>query len=303
MQIKIATYNVQRLYMEEDVTPSLQFEAKSKRSLASLAESIDRMDADLVSLQDLSSKGTLEKDLLSLRGLAEKYPHVAYVKSNNSHGFNLGILSKYPFTEVVTHIDTPVPLVDGSGEMRFSRDLMRVDVNLDQDPEAELSIYNASARLNQKFCKQRSKLPRLTKEQETDLEMRRLSEAQAIRNIVDSEMKDFPDRLFVVTGDLQDTTDSPSVQAMLNPKGREKWLDSLDHLPEKERKTWPARPTKSKKYIPGQIDHILYPERFAAQMKGSSPIRYEQSLDSDTRWVSSNASDHLPVVSTFEVDL
>lgn len=292
MQVKLASYNVKNLFMKEDISPESRTRPKSERSLAALAESIERLDADVVSLQELSSRETLEKHLLGRRGLAEKYPHIAYVKSHDPRGINVGIISKYPLTQVVTHKDTPVPLADGSGEVRFSRDLLRADVNLDKDPEAELTVYTTH-----------SKSRRPADDGEPSSDLRRLSEAQTIRNLAESEMAEFPNRLFVVTGDLNDNTDDKSVQAILNPKGREKWLDSLDHLPENERNTWPANPTQTGKFGPEQFDHIIYPERFDGQLIDSKPVRFEQSIDSDTKWVSSAASDHLPLTATFEVKL
>ena len=63
--------------MERDITPGSRTRPKSERSLAALAESIERLDADVISFQELSSQETLEKDLLSRRDLAEKYPHIA----------------------------------------------------------------------------------------------------------------------------------------------------------------------------------------------------------------------------------
>lgn len=290
MNVTVSSYNVKNLFMQEDITPGSRTRPKSERSLAALAESIDRMDADVVSLQELSSRETLENHVLSRRGLAEKYPHIAYVKSHDPRGINVGIISKYPFTQIQSHKDTPVKWVDGSGEGRFSRDLLRVDVNLDKDPEAELTVYTTH-----------SKSRRPAEQGETSSEVRRISEATAIRDIAEKEMKPYPNRLFVVTGDFNDNTDDASVQAILNPKGKEPWLDSLDHLPENERNTWPANPNQTHGHSPEQFDHIIYPERFDDQLVSSQPVRYTQSIDSDTQWVSSAASDHLPIIAKFQI--
>lgn len=288
--VTVATYNVKNLFMKEDITPGSHTRPKDERSLAALAESIDRLDADVVTLQELSSKETLEGHLMSRRGLAEKYPHIAYVRGNDERGIQLGVISKHPFTNVVSHKDTKFPLVDGSGDGKFSRDLLRVDVNLDNDPEAELTVYNTHSK------------SRRPSDSGISSDDKRLSEGMAIRDIAENEMKDFPNRLFVVTGDMNDNTDDASVQAILNPKnGGEKWLDSLDHLPENERNTWPANPNGGGKFGPEQFDHIIYPTRFDDQLIESKPVRFEKSLDSDTNWVSSAASDHLPVIAKFEI--
>ncbi len=289
MNVSVATYNVKNLFMQRDITDSSRQRPKSERSLAALAESLDRMDADVVALQELSSRETLEADLLSRRELSEKYPHVAYIKGNGSRGINVGVISKYPINEVMTHKDASFPLADGSGNTNFSRDLLRVDINTDADPDTELTVYTTH-----------SKSRRPSDPGEINSDVQRLSEGQAIRNIVEKEMKPYPERLFVVTGDFNDSHNDPSVKAILTPegKGREEWVDSLEHLPEEERKTWPANPN-DKRFDSVQFDHIIFPKSKKDQLVSSDKVRFEQSLDSDTRWVSSAASDHLPVIAHF----
>lgn len=291
MNVRVASYNVKNLFMERDITSGSHTRPKSERSLAALAESIDRMDADVVTLQELSSQETLEKDLLSRRDLAQKYPHIAWTKGNDERGIRVGIISKYPFTSVVNHADAEFPLVDGSGTARFSRDLLRVDINTDADPEADLTVYTTHL-----------KSRRPADPGETPSDVRRLSEGTAVRDIVEREMKEFPGRVFVVTGDMNDNTDDPPVQAILNgPRpDSEKWVDSLDHLSSNARNTWPANPNHTR-FPPEQFDHIIYPERFDNLVTRHEPVRYEQSIDSDTRWVSSAASDHLPIMADFEI--
>ena len=141
MNVRVASYNVKNLFMNRDIDSGSRTRPKSERSLAALAESLERMEADVVAFQELSSQETLEKDLLSRRGLAEKYPHVAWTKGNDERGIRVGIISKYPFTMTESHADHVIPFADGSGEGKFSRDLLRVDINTDSDPEADLSVY------------------------------------------------------------------------------------------------------------------------------------------------------------------
>ncbi|MFA5506987.1 MAG: endonuclease/exonuclease/phosphatase family protein [Vulcanimicrobiota bacterium] len=291
MNIRVASYNVKNLFMDRDIDSGSHTRPKSERSLAALAESLERMEADVVSFQELSSQETLEKDLLSRRGLAEKYPHVAWTKGNDERGIRVGIISKYPFTLVENHADHEFPFVDGSGTGQFSRDLLRVDINTDNDPEAELTVYNSH------FKSRRPADPG-----EVDSDVRRLSEGTATRNIVEQEMAEFPNRMFVVTGDFNDNTDDAPVQVILNgtSPGAEKWVDSLDHLAAGDRNTWPANPNHTR-FPPEQFDHIIYPQRFDDQVTRHAPLRFEQSIDSDTRWVSSAASDHLPIIADIEI--
>lgn len=290
MNVRVASYNVKNLFMERDIPEGSRNRPKSEASLNALAETIERTDPDVLAFQELASQETLEKDLLGLRNLAEKYPHIAWTKGNDERGIRVGIISKYPITSVVNHADTKFPLADGSGEMKFSRDLLRVDIDTDNVPGADLTVYTTH------FKSRRPADPG-----QVNSDLRRLSEGQATRRIVEAEMKEFPTRMFVVTGDMNDGADDPPVQAILNgPEGAEKWVDSLDHLEGAARNTWPANPTHTR-FPPVQFDHIIYPSRFDGQVTRHAPVRYEQSIDSDTRWVSSTASDHLPIMVDIEI--
>lgn len=292
MKVSVASYNVKNLFMKRDIDSNSHTRPKSERSLAALAETLERMDADVVSFQELSSQETLEKDLLSRRDLAKKYPHVAWTKGNDKRGIRVGIISKYPFTSVVNHADSEVPFVDGSGKGKFSRDLLRVDINTDNDPEADLTVYTTH------FKSRRPASPG-----QVNADVRRLSEGVATRNIVESEMKEFPSRPFVVTGDMNDGPADPPVQAILNGSGpnAEQWVDSLDHMEPGTANTWPANPNHTR-FPAVQFDHIIYPEGMEEQVTRHEPIRYNQSIDSDTRWVSSAASDHLPIKVDIDIE-
>lgn len=288
--VTVASINAHNLFGPNDIKGGSRDRVKSERSVNALAEQIDRLDADVVTLQELTSQESLESLVLSRRDLAEKYPHIALVPSHDHRGINVGVISKFPFNAVVSHKDTEFPLTDGSGNGNFSRDFLRVDVNTDSDPDTELSVYTTHSK------------SRRPTDSGPSAETIRESQAQAMRQIAESEMKEYPSRLFVLTGDFNDGFADKSVQSILNPKdGGEKWLDSLDHLPDADRNTWPSNPTKVGKFPAIQFDHIIYPSRFDSQLVSSDKVRFEQSDESDTKWVTSAASDHLPVVAKFEI--
>ncbi len=290
--LKVGSYNVQNLFARRDLPEGHTGRPKSEWSQGALAEVLDTVDADVVALQELSSEKTL-REFMANHKLNEKYPHVVHVPSHDQRGINVGFISKYPVVSYTTHVDTKFPVADGSGkEIGFSRDLLRVDLDLNGDSEADVTVYTTHSK------------SRRPSEHGMDSDLRRLSEGQAIRNIVESEMEEFPNRFFVVTGDFNDGTPDPSVQAVLNPAdGRERWIDSLEHLPVKERQTWPANPNKSWGFDPVQLDHIIYPESQAGAVKGSEIHRLGQSKDGTYRWLSSSASDHHMISADFEIPL
>lgn len=287
--IVVGSYNVENLFAKEDIPEGARMRPKYAGAQAALADNLKMADADVVSLQEVSSKATLES-FLRRHDLAAMYPHVAHVVGNSDRGINVAIISKYPFETIVTHKDEKFPLADGSGESQFSRDLLRADVNVDGVPGAELSVYTTH-----------SKSRRPADPGETPSDTQRLSEGQAIRSIVEREMKPYPGRLYVVTGDLNDNTDDKSVQAMLNPKKGEPWLDSLDHLPANQRNTWPSNPARGGRFGPEQFDHILYPKSVDGQLVESKIHRYDESPDGKHKGVSANASDHLMISAEFRL--
>lgn len=287
--VVVGSYNVENLFAKEDIPEGARMRPKYAGAQAALADNLKLADADVVALQEVSSKATLE-NFLRRNDLAAMYPHVAHVVGNSDRGINVAIISKYPFETIVTHKDEKFPLADGSGESQFSRDLLRADVNLDGVPGAELSIYTTH-----------SKSRRPADPGEASSDTQRLSEGQAIRSIVEREMKPYPGRLYVVTGDLNDNTDDKSVQAMLNPKQGEPWLDSLDHLPDNQRNTWPSNPARGGRFGPEQFDHILYPKSVDGQLVESKIHRYDESPDGKHKDVSANASDHLMISAEFRL--
>lgn len=289
-RVVIGTYNVENLFAKKDLTPGSRTRPKSEASQAALAENLRQADADIVALQEVSSRQTLDK-FLKAQDLAAKYPHVAHVPGNSERGINVAILSKYPFETIVTHKDSTFPLADGSGQTRFSRDFLRADVDVDGIPGADVTVYTTH-----------SKSRRPSPPGETPADVQRLSEAKAMREIAEREMRPYPGRLFVVTGDLNDGPQDPSVQAILNPaEGGEPWRDSLDHLPAEDRNTWPSSPKRAGTHSPEQFDHILYPESKHGQLVDSRIHHYDESADGKMRNVSALASDHLMITAEFEI--
>lgn len=286
--VTVGSYNVKNMFAKEDLVDG-KTRPKPESELEALSRVIKNVDADVVSLQELSSAKTLNK-FMTEHGLDKMYPYVAHIPGNSTRNINVGVISKYPFETVVTHKDNTFPFIDGSGDTKFSRDVLRVDVEIDGKPGADLTVYNTHAK---------SRLP--AKPGEVDSDTQRISEAREMRRLVESEMKPYPNRLFVMTGDWNDNTDDKSVQEVLNPKVGEKYLDSLDHLADNERNTWPANPTQTHGHDPEQFDHIVYAESKDGQLVESHVHRFGATPDGKYKWLSSAASDHLMISAKFKL--
>ena len=291
--LKVLTFNVKNLYTGPRDTKIHPPRPKTERSLSAIAETIDRADADVVTLQEIFSKETLEESIMTRRGLADKYPHMAYERGNDKRGIQVVTLSKYPITKIVTHKDSKVPFIDGSGAGKFSRDLLRVDIDMDNNPETtEATVYTTHLKSRRPAGKG-----------EVNSDVRRASEGRAIGQIVREEMKEFPNRFYAVTGDMNDgPNDRPLKEIRNGQAGDVKLLDSLDHLKGSARDTWPTNPKRSR-FGPVGFDHILYEEKFDKNLVSSEILRYEASDDpnSDTWSIAKSASDHFPVLAEFEL--
>ncbi|MBQ7529013.1 endonuclease/exonuclease/phosphatase family protein [bacterium] len=271
----VGTYNVQNMFTRADIRHGMKIPVKSRTSLNALAENIRQADADIVALQECTSRQTLS-DFLENHNLSENYPHIAHVSGNDFRGVNVAVISKYPFTEVTSHKDVRFPLVDGSGEGKFSRDFLRVDVDINGNNEADFTLYTAHSR---------SRLPVGS----VKAEVKRISEAKAMREIAESEMKRYPQRLFVITGDLNDGSQDTSLQTLLKPSSeQEEWVDSLADKPREEQITWPSYRSKYNDYPAEQLDHIIFPKSAQKQLANSKVNCYNN-----------NASDHFLLTSEF----
>ena len=290
-RITIGTYNVCNMFGKEEAERSQgRLPVKSEKSLEALAENIQRADADIVTLQECSTKENLE-NFLDSHGLDDEYRYVAHVPGNDYRGINVAVISKFPFCEVISHKDAKFPLADGGSQTKFTRDLLRVDLDIDGIPGADLSVYTTHL-----------KSRRPSAPGHAPAEARRLSEGQAVRRIAEEEMRGYPERPFVITGDFNDTAEDASVRAVLSPGGgQEEWKDTLEGIPEPERATWPSNPRKSGGFSPRQFDHIIFPENRNAVLQSSRVHRYEQSQSGDICRVSSTASDHLMLTADFKI--
>ncbi|CAN0466974.1 unnamed protein product, partial [Phaeothamnion confervicola] len=212
--------------------------------------------------------------------------YLAYKETNDARGVHVIIASKYPITNVVTHTDEEFPLADKTGTAHFSRDLLRADIDVKGIP---MTIYTTHAKSRRTYAANDPAHPG-----GNNPDNQRIGEGQATAAIVAREMKQFPGRLYMVTGDLNDGTEDKSVQAIMNGvPGGDKLFDTLEGLSAKERRTWPADPRAGHGHDPEQFDHVLVPQNQRGKLVESHIV--------DIPGVSQAASDHLEIVAKFNL--
>ncbi|MBN9416708.1 MAG: hypothetical protein J0I12_14785 [Candidatus Eremiobacteraeota bacterium] len=261
----LVTYNMKNFFDGYDQDPKKGSTEKPVWEVNALTKVLARSGAEVVLAQEVENEGVLQR-------WPEQLPNVTAPGTNDKRGINLGVLSKYPMVKVVTHKDAKL-----EGDRSFSRDLLRADLDIQGET---VSVYTTHSQ------------NRRTDEKAPEADRQRLAEATAIKEIVTREMQEFPNRLYVITGDFNDTTEDPALQALLNGPG-DKLVDTLAGQEPKQRVTWPANPAKAGKYPPGQFDHILIPEKFKDRLIDSQVLDYRE--------LTQNASDHKPIRARFRL--
>jgi endonuclease/exonuclease/phosphatase family metal-dependent hydrolase len=282
--LTVGQYNVRNWFAPEDENPELGKKAKPEWSLEKMAQNIEHSGADVLTMQEVGTSYKNVKAFFDER--LPQYRYIAMEETNDKRGVHVIIASKFPITKVVSHTDERFPLADGSGQTHFSRDLLRADIDVKGTP---FTVYTTHGKSRRVYAANDPAHPG-----GDNPDNQRIGEGRAIASIVAREMKEYPGRLYIVTGDLNDGTEDPSVQAILNPPTGQKMFDTLSGMPEKDRRTWPADPNKAHGYEPEQFDHILVPRD-----------QKEKVLDSyivDIKGISIPASDHLELVAEFQLD-
>ena len=273
----LVTYNVKNLFDGVDADKSKGTGAKPIWELNAATKVVKRSGAEIMTNQEVENLDVYQN--WSTQQLEGAMPHTALVEGNDKRGIDVALMSRYPVLQVVSHKDREFKLPDQSGSTRFSRDLLRVDLDVQGET---VSIYTTHS-----YSRRRGKA-----EEVHMADQQRLAEAIAIKSIVSEEMKAFPGRLYVITGDFNDETEDATLQALLNGPG-EPMIDTLQGQDAKERNTWPADPTKAGKFPPGQFDHILIPASMRDRLVDSQVLDYGQTT--------ATASDHRPLRARFRL--
>jgi len=266
----LVTYNMKNFFDAEGGSKEKGTGEKPVFEVNALTKVVQRSGAEVLAGQEVENKSVLQ-DWADQR-LNGQLPNVALEEGNDKRGINVGVLSKYPMLKVVTHKQAPL-----EGDRTFSRDLLRVDL----DVQGEIvSVYTTHSHNRRKD------------DQAQEADAQRLAEATAIKSIVTQEMQEFPNRLYVITGDFNDTTEDPALQALIHGPG-DKLMDTLSGQDAAARVTWPADKRKAGKFPVGQFDHILIPEKLKDRLLDSQVLDYGQMTE--------NASDHKPIRARFRV--
>lgn len=196
--LRVGTFNV-RLFFDtscdsgncgpggfEQAPSKSQFDARADV----IANAIRSLDADLISLQELETQGSLEA--VSSR-LHDIYPSPAFGETGAPGSLDVAVLGSGSVLETRKHRFHPMVRPDGS-ETYFAREFLEVHFDLDG---RRVILFSAHFR-----------------SKANDDPGRRLAEAQAAHEIVTASANEFPDAIVILAGDLNDTPGSAPIEAL-----------------------------------------------------------------------------------------
>lgn len=250
---------------EERLTTS-EYQAK----IAGIARGLRELDGDVVMLQEVENKGVLD-DLAAHPDLADMgYYTRELVPGNDPRGINIGLLSRAPFDQYISHKHDEFTRIDNPAYVyQFARDAIEIHMTFRGQKVGFVAVH-FKARIN---------------DEDPD---RRVAEAQQARAIADSMLAADPNMYVFVVGDFNDEPGTDTYAAVRDGPNPDSLLfeHALSSIPSADRYSYEYG---SEKVL---LDHIM-----ASPNAGSR-------LDPDTAIIihdDSLPSDHAPLAATYTV--
>lgn len=202
-------------------------ESFARSTRKNTARVIKELDADILCLDEIEDKPTLEAFNSQL--LNSKYPCCMLVDAFDLRGIDVALYSKYPLGKIVTH------MYDEEGKKRiFSRDCLDVDVQLPSGQWLHVLCNHLKSR-------------GYGSKEENDAKRKR--QAQRVADII-KEKYDPEHDLLIVAGDFNDAPESDALQPLLTLPGIADVLQM--QFPNSPEERWTYHYKKNE-----QIDFIL----------------------------------------------
>jgi endonuclease/exonuclease/phosphatase family metal-dependent hydrolase len=215
-QVRVATWNVHDLFDDVDrlVPPGdldlVLTPAEVEAKLARVAAVLDRLDADVVLLEEVENLALLER-----LAAAAGYATARLVEGNDPRGIDVGVLSRLPVRAYVSHARERGP----DGRLVWPRDCVEAHADVGGRALVVVGSHFSSAL--------------------SDDGTRRAWQAARLRAIADAVRADDATALVLAGGDLNDGPDSAALTALL---GDGTWKDTAPP----GAATWPSAAARSR---------------------------------------------------------
>jgi len=170
--------------------------AKDDAGTQAIAERIQRIDVDVLAVQEVEDIDTLRQ--FNRERLGGMYPHVLLIEGNDPRLIDVGVLSRYPiggFTswQRATHPSAPDDLV-------FGRDVIEVEILNTQRSERLLTLFNTHLKSNYvDFHGDQAQAHAVAND-------RRRRQAETVARIIKARTR--PDSRYILVGDMNDAPTS-----------------------------------------------------------------------------------------------
>lgn len=249
-EIVVATLNTLNLfddvddpYHADEGTP-----AKPRGELEHLAGTIRKVNADVLALQEVESRGYLERFVkVFLPDMG--YDNIVLFEGNDLRGIDVCVLSRAPVGEVTSRRHLQFVGPDGV-ERHFNRDVPAITVIPPVGAPIEFWVVHLKSKSDGV---------------ETS-EPIRLAEAAELRKLLDDRFAKNPQARIILTGDFNDTLDSKSLRTILGEGSTAMWrvpaTETPDSIPDPEHPDWPpidfitCSPALKPLYIEGSC-HVM----------------------------------------------
>lgn len=316
MDVRIATFNCENLFARfkfksnanlDKITKDgwavdkTKFDILNPTEKKITAQTILQTKAQVVALQEVESLETLKKFRSDYLGGRKLYPYCLVIDGNDPRKIDVAILSKYPITNIATHVND---YNSATKSYYFSRDCLECDIVLPGSKKIRLFVNHFKSMLDKSNpCKGRE----LTRE-------KRNRQAKKVMEIVSEQMNLDKDN-FVILGDFNDylEDDSQGKTAIRELLEWSKIENVVLRLPKNDQ--WTHYYEGNKKCNTGesykQIDYILISKALAKANPKAKPEIIRQGITTKAKKYTGkrfagvtakiSASDHCPVAMTLKV--
>ena len=269
--ITVATFNVLNLFddVDDPYVGDETTKAKPREELERLADTLRKMDADVVGLQEVENRGILRRFLETF--LPDMgYRYVELMEANDVRGIDVALISRVPLGIVRSHRHVAFSLSEGS-KTNFERDLLSVEILPHGAPSFEMWVVHLKSNF----------------EGREYAEPIRRAEAAYIRQVLDERLSKQPEARILLCGDFNDVWDSPTLKTIVGT-GVSAMRSLFQGIPEDKRITYNQPP-----YLT-MIDFVLASPAMAERFVEGSYNIVHGSPDT-------TGSDHNAVLARFRI--
>lgn len=248
---------------------------KPIRSRELIAQTIDKLTPNIVLLQEIGNKQSLNDLRSRLVRRESKLTH-QFMTSSNVSPLQLAILSDRPFKTIKFY--DQLSFIHLSQMRKVRRGLLHAVVEISSD--REVHVFNM-------HLKSKRVVPHL------DEEIFRIQESTEIRKLMSSIMKAYPDAIFVVAGDMNDFAHSKTMKIMRGHGATRLWdlapAEPGQVISHPRKTTWTHYFEGKDTY--SRIDYFLVGTHVRPFVNRENTFVYDDNIWGD-------ASDHRPLILT-----